>query len=69
MSVPRSSAHLEHNVRQGRRLRDLPVDAGGARARGHLAEVDDEVAHGPEEVVLVGIPLRAVASWDIRVRI
>lgn len=67
--VSGSSAHLEDDVRQGRRLRNLPVDARRARARRHLAQVDHEVAHAPEEVVLVDVPLGAVAARDVRVRI
>ena len=47
------SAHLEDDVHDRSRLRDLPVDSGGGRGRGRLSEVDDEVANAPEEVVLV----------------
>ena len=35
----------------------------------HRRQVDDEVADAPEEVVLVHVPLRAVAVRDVRVRI
>ena len=69
MRVAGSGAHLEDDVHERRRLRDLPVDARRGRARGHLAQVDDEIAHAPEEVVLVHVPLRAVAVRDVRVRI
>lgn len=69
MGVAGRGAHLENDVHERRRLRDLPVDARRGRARGHLAQVDDEVAHAPEEVVLVDIPLRAAAAGDVRVRV
>lgn len=57
---------LEDNVHGRGRLRDLPVDSGGGRGPRLVAEVDDEVADAPEEVVLVDISLRAAASWDAR---
>ena len=44
---------LEDNVHGRGRLRDLPVDSGGGRGPRLVAEVDDEVADAPEEVVLV----------------
>lgn len=69
MGVAGRSAHFEDDVHERRRLRDLPVDARRGRARGHLAQVDDEVAHAPEEVVLVDIPLRPAAARDVRVRV
>ena len=42
------------------------MDSGGGRGPRLVAEVDDEVADAPEEVVLVDISLRAAASWDAR---
>ena len=63
------SAHLEHNVCQGRRLRDLPVYTHRWCSGRHLAQVDHEVANAPEEVVLIEIPLRAVTIRNVRVRI
>ena len=65
----RISAHLENNVHDRRCLRDLPMDTGGSGSRGRLGKVDDEVADAPEEVVLVHVPLGAVAARDVRVRI
>ena len=53
MGVAGSSRHLEDDVDQGSGLRDLPVDSGGGRGPRLVAEVDDEVADAPEEVVLV----------------
>lgn len=55
-------AHLEHDVHERRRLGNLPVDASSGRIWRHAAEVDDEVAHAPEEVVLVHVPLRAATA-------
>ena len=69
MRVAAGGAHLEHDVHERRRLRDLPVDACRGRGRGHLRQVDHEVAHAPEEVVLVGIPLRSAAVRDVGIRI
>ena len=65
----RISAHLEDNVHDRRCLRDLPMDTGGSGSRGRLGKVDDEVADAPEEVVLVHVPLGAVAARNVRVRI
>ena len=65
----RISAHLEDNVHDRRRLRDLPMNTGGSRSRGRLGKVDNEVADAPEEVVLVHVPLGAVAARNVRVRI
>ena len=63
------SAHLEDNIHNRRCLRDLPMNTGGSGSRGRLGKVDDEVADAPEEVVLVHVPLGAVAARDVRVRI
>ena len=69
MGISLAVAHDEPDVHQARRLRDLPVYAGCGDVVGHAAGVDHEVAHAPEEVVLVDIPLRPAASRDVRVGI
>ena len=69
MRIAVCSTHLEHDVHERRGLRDLPVDTRRARARGHVSEVDDKVAHASEEVVLVDIPLCTVSVGDVWIRI
>lgn len=69
MGVSLAVAHDEPDVHQARRLRDLPVYAGRRDVVGHAAGVDYEVAHAPEEVVLVDVPLRTSAARDVRIRI
>ena len=44
--VARSRRHLEDNVDEGRRLRDLPVDSGTKRAWRNAGSVELEVADG-----------------------
>ena len=69
MGISLAVTHDEPDVHQARRLRDLPVYAGRGDVVGHAAGVDHEVAHAPEEVVLVDVPLCAPAAWDVRIRI
>ena len=65
----RVGAHLKDNVHERSRLRDLPVDTRRAGSDRRLGEVDDEVAHAPEEVVLVHVPLRTPTAGNVRIRI
>ena len=69
MGVALAIAHDETDVHQARRLRDLPVYPGRGDVVGDAARVDDEVAHAPEEVVLVDVPLCTSPSGDVRVRV
>ena len=62
-------AHLEHDVHDGSCLRNLPVDSGRSCGRRCAGEVDDKVAHAPEEVVLVHVPLCAATTGDIGIRV
>lgn len=59
VGVAASPDHLEADVLQAGCLTDLPVDTSTAVHR-HGPEVDDKVANGAEEVVLVGVPIGAV---------
>ena len=65
----RVGAHLKDNVHERSRLRDLPVDTRRAGSDRRLGEVDDEVAHAPEEVVLVNVPLCASTTRDVWVHV
>ena len=62
-------AHFEDDVHERCRLRDLPVDPSRTCSCWGLGEVDDEVAHAPEEVVLVEVPLRSTAPRDVWVHV
>ena len=58
--------HLENNVLQTGGLRNLPVDtSGGLCSR----DVDNKVTDLTVEVVLVGVPVGSIATWDIGVGI
>lgn len=65
----RRRAHLELDIVERCALRDLPVNAGGIIGGIGVSEVDYEVPDVAIEVVRVIIPLRAVASRDVRVDI
>ena len=65
----RVCAHLEDDVHKRGRLRNLPVDTRRACSGRRLGKVDDEVAHAPEEVVLVNVPLCASTTRDVWVHI
>ena len=69
MSVPGLGAHVEDNIEERRCLRDLPMDSCRARMDRHPPNIDHEVAHAPKEVVLVSIPLRAMAAGNVRIGI
>ena len=53
MVVAGRSTHVDDDVYERRRLRDLPVETRRRCRGGHLRQVDNKVPHGPEEVVLV----------------
>jgi len=68
--------HDELEILQRGSLRNLPMDSGGHQmlvilcdVQGHLAQVEDEIPDVPEELVLVDIPLLAISSWDINIRV
>lgn len=66
LSTSVTLGHLENNVLKTGGLRNLPMDTGsnlGGR------DINDKVADLAVEVVLVGVPIGAVASWDIGIRI
>ena len=76
VSRPARNRHGEFEVLQRRALGDLPVDAGRHQglildiSRGwHSREVELEVADVAQELILVDIPLLAVSSRDVDIRI
>lgn len=55
--------HLETDVLKAASLRHLPMDAS-TRSLIHARQVDNKISNGPEEVVLVGIPVSAgIGVW------
>jgi len=58
--------HIELYVLQAGGLRDLPVDTSTYGCR-HCSHIDDEVSDLAEEVVLVGVPIRACVFIWIRI--
>ena len=69
MGVPSLGAHVEDNIEERRCLRDLPMYSRRACMHRHPPNIDHEVAYAPKEVVLVSIPLRAMAAGDVRIGI
>ena len=53
MVISGRRTHVNHDVHEGCCLGDLPVQTSRGCGRGHLREIDDYIAHGSEEVVLV----------------
>lgn len=58
--------HVEDDVLNARSLGNLPVDAS---SRSGSRDVDDHVADLAIKVVLVGVPVGAISSWNVRIRV
>lgn len=68
--------HVEDKVLQCACLRHLPVNARWDKwlimligGEWHVGHVEDEVANLTEELVLVNVPILAIASGDVGVRV
>lgn len=59
--------HLEVNTAQARSLSHLVMDSGTLSIARDLALINDQVRHGSEKVVLIGVPV--AATRQIRVLI